>query len=238
MNYEELEKLNNRILDCPFISIENAPCGRIAEFRPVINELKPTQKYLIISSDPSRDTDKTKDILEPHSNFERRFLALLFSGSDDPETCQKLKDQHPQLKIVFLKYFYWAHFCKCFSNGNPNSYCAKKYLEKEIGLFEPKLIIAVGGKSTQFLLGPLKLKEMVNKTWDYKGTPVICTLHPSQNWNRQKRGKYSFYETWKLIRRKAKLSPEDGAKTRRILDTALGGQEDQKVSALQLRVKP
>lgn len=234
MNYEELEKLNKRILNCPFISMDNTPCGRIAEFRPVINELKPTQKYLIISSDPSRDTDKTKNILEPHSNFERRFLALLFSGSDDPETCQKLKDWHPQLKNVFLKYFYWAHFCKCFSNGNPNSHCAKKYLEKEIGLFEPKLIIAIGGKSTQFLLGSHKLKDTVNKILDYKGTPAICTLHPSQNWNRQKRGEYAFYETWKLIRRKAKFSAEDETKIQNILEAALGRQENQKVSTLQL----
>lgn len=218
MNYERLRSFNTEILSCPFVQRDQPPCRRAEGFSPVINELWPTQKYLLISSDPSRDTDKSKSPLEAHSNFERRFLALVFTGSDEVSICRSLENNHSSLKEIFLTYFYWAHFCKCFSNGNPNSYCAKRYLQKEIELFQPRLIIAIGGKAANFLLGPGRLIEKVNRIWQYQqDIPVICTLHPSQNWNRQKREEYFFYETWKLIRQEAKLDLEDELKIRRIL---------------------
>lgn len=217
MDHKRLILLNNDILSCPFVQSDHPPCRRAKGFSPVINELWPTPRYLIVSSDPSRDTNKSRDPLEAHSNFERRFLALLFTGSDEIDICRSLRNHHSSLKKVFLTYFYWAHFCKCFSNGNPNSYCAEQYLRKEIELFRPQLIIAIGGKAIDFFLGPGKLIERVNKIWQYQDIPVIPTLHPSQNWNRQKREEYFFYETWKLIRQKAKLDPKDELKIKNIL---------------------
>jgi len=217
MNYERLTLLNKEILACPFSKESNLPCGRSEGFLPVINELYPTQRYLIISSDPSRDTDKTRDTLQPHSHFEPRFLALLFVGSDSPEVCQAIREDYSELKKIFLKYFYWTHYCKCYSGGNPNRYCSTLYLEKEIKLFHPELIIAVGGKAAEFLLGSGKLINRVNKVAYYQNIPVICTLHPSQNWNRRRRDEFSFYQTWELIRGKINFNEEDSLKFERIL---------------------
>jgi len=217
MNYERLTLLNKEILTCPLSKESNPPCGRKEGFSPVINELYSTQRYLIISSDPSRDTEKSRDTLQPHSHFEPRFLALLFVGSDSTEVCQALREDYSELKKIFLRYFYWTHYCKCYSSGNPKSYCSTLYLKEEIEFFQPELIIAVGGKSAEFLLGPGKLRNRVNKIVYYKDIPVICTLHPSQNWNRRRRDEFFFYQTWGLVRGKISFKKEDSLKLEGIL---------------------
>lgn len=63
MKYKSLKELNEEIQ-------KKEKCSN--DSLPVINELKPSQRYLIISSDPSSDTDKSKDELEKHSGFEER----------------------------------------------------------------------------------------------------------------------------------------------------------------------
>lgn len=71
MKYDELKTLNQTILS-------TRELGEHQTLLPVVNMLLPTQRYLIISSDPSSDTDKTREPLEKHSSFEERVLALMF----------------------------------------------------------------------------------------------------------------------------------------------------------------
>ena len=196
MKYENLKELNKEIQKAGTCS---------AGTPPVINEMRLSQKYLIISSDPSSDTNKSLDILDKHSSFEERVIALVFFGSDDNSSVNKLESRYREYKDKFLDNFYWTHYSKCYSAGNPDSFWAEKFLEKEIGFFEPKLIIAFGSKVADFLLGKGKLKDRTNKIIKWNGVSVICCLHPSRDWNMRLRDEYKFFETWNLIRSEIKL---------------------------------
>lgn len=195
MQLERLLELNKEILAAKQCE------GQIS---PVINELRQSQRYLIISSDPSSDTDKTKGILERHSSFEERVISLVFLGSDDQANLEKIRLDYSGYKNKFLDNFYWTHYSKCYSAGNPDSFWADRFLRKEIELFEPELIIVFGSKPADFLFGRGKLKERVNRVLDWEGIPVICSLHPSRDWNIQRRDEYDFEATWVLIRSKIK----------------------------------
>jgi uracil-DNA glycosylase len=204
MEYRKLTQYLHKIAQCPYFD-KDSGCTCIPKFPPVINTLRPTQKYMIISSDPSGDPDKTKDLWQPHSDFEIRFLSLIFTGKDDDESVEKVKKDFQDFKKVFLKNFYWTHFNKCFADGNPNNVCAKRYLKEEVKLFDPELIIILGLKPATFLLEVKSLKDAVNKVWNYNGTKTLISLHPSRNWNLSRRPEYEFDDTWKLVRRNLEL---------------------------------
>lgn len=191
MKFEQLAELNTNILALK-------PFGN--SLLPVINELRSSQKYLIISSDPSMDTDKTKDIYQKHSGFEERTIALFLLGDDSIKTVNKLRSDYKSYKELFLNNFYWTHFSKTYAKGNPSSFWAKRYLKEEIELFEPQLVIIFGSKPIDFLLGKENFKNRVGRLLYYQGIPIICSLHPSRNWNLFRRGEYQFDETWDLIR--------------------------------------
>lgn len=196
MKYRDLVQLNKIIRN-------TAICDNGVS--PIINELKPSQKYLIISSDPSSDTDKNREILEKHSGFEERVISLFFLGSDNTSDIEKIRLDYRSYKRKFLNNFYWTHYSKCYAKGNPNDFWAKKFLKREISLFEPKVIIVFGSKTTDFLFGKGKFKDRINKLMDYNGVSTICSLHPSRDWNMYRRDEYKFYQTWKLIRSKIDL---------------------------------
>lgn len=197
MKYENLKELNREIQKTGVCSTGTLP---------VINELRPSQKYLIISSDPSSDTNKNLEVLDKHSGFEERVIALVFFGSDDNDSVKRLKSKYREYKDKFLNNFYWTHYSKCYSAGNPDSFWADKFLRTEVQLFEPELIIIFGAKPADFLLEKGKLKERVNKIIKWDSTSVICCLHPSRDWNMRLRKEYKFSETWELIRSKIKIS--------------------------------
>lgn len=196
MKYKRLTELNKKIQ-------RTARCGNGT--LPLINELRLSQRYLIISSDPSSDTDKDKDILDKHSGFEERVITLIFFGSDDANSLGKVRANYQEYKDRFLNNFYWTHYSKCYSQGNPDRFWADKFLKDEIKLFEPELIIIFGSKPADFLLGKGKLKDRVNTVTEYNGIPTICSLHPSRNWNMFRRNEYEFLQTWVLIRSKIDL---------------------------------
>ena len=197
MQYQRLQKLNK--------TIKNTRKNK-EKLEPIINPLIETQKYLIISSDPSSDTDKSKELLEKHSGFEERILSLFFFGDDSLINVQKIQQKYSTYKGVFITNFYWTHFSKTYAAGNPDSFWAKKFLKKEIELFEPKVIIIFGNKAADFLLGRDKLINRVEKIHFYNNIPTIVTLHPSKNWNLSRRENYYFYQCWEKIREMCKVN--------------------------------
>ncbi len=201
MQYKALKSYTGKIANCPYFSASNS-CSCIPRFLPVINSICSSQRYMIISSDPSGDTDKNKSADEPHSDFTVRFMSLIFFGDDDDVNSSKIRQDFSRYNNKFSEMFYWTHFNKCFANGSPNSTCAKRYLRREIELMQPELIISLGLNPAKFLIGNKNLKEYVNKIWYYQEIPFIVSLHPSRNWNRSRRTEYKFYETWNLIRNK------------------------------------
>ena len=192
MRYKELQALNTYI-----VATETCPDSR---YKPVVNGVRPTQRFLIISLDPSAETDKSRQLLAKHSGFEERIIALFNFGSDDDASVQRVRANYAALKQRFIETFYWTHYSKCYSAGQPGDYWAKKYLLREIELAEPEVIIVFGSKVTDFLFGRGNFKERVNRRLYWRGIPVICCLHPSRDWNVSRRGDYAFNETWQLIR--------------------------------------
>lgn len=202
MKFEGLQSLNQAIL----ATREPGECETLV---PVVNTLLSTQRYLIISSDPSSDTDKTRDSLERHSGFEERVLALAFYGTDDAEAVSKVRPFYGEFKSVFLKNFYWTHYSKVYAKGNPGSFWADRFLLKEIELFDPECMIVFGSIVTKFLFGKGRFIDRVNKVLMWNGIPTICCLHPSRDWNMYRREEYHFHATWRLIRKECPLYSED-----------------------------
>lgn len=206
---KELNILFSTIKNCPFYNQENPPCNRIKKFEPVVNTYAPEQRFMIISSDPSGDTNKQLDETVPHSDFALRFISLMFTGSDSETNVEKVRAHYAEFQRIFDKYFYWTHFSKCYAQGNPNNHCAQTYLEREIELVNPSLIISLGGKPADFLLGKDKLSNRVNRVNYYGQIPLIASLHPSRDWNLSRRPEYLFDETWELVRETVQYSSED-----------------------------
>ena len=195
MQYEKLKALIGKIKEQ----------GRGGKREAVFNDLYPYQKYLLMSLNPSPETDKTKNADEKHSGFEERVIALFFFGSDNKEALKKIRANYPRFKDAFFKNVYWTHYSKERRADNPDSFWANEDLEEEIKLAEPILIITFGQLPADFLLGKGNLKNRVNKISTWNGIQVICCLHPSRNWNMQVRPEYKFDETWSLIRSKIKI---------------------------------
>lgn len=217
MSSKELSRLFSTIKDCPYYNQENPPCNRIKKFEPVINTFSPDQRYMIISSDPSGDTNKKLEDDVPHSDFALRFISLMFTASDSELSIQKITQNFDEFQRIFNKYFYWTHFSKCYAQGNPNGHCASTYLQREIELVNPSLIISLGSKPVDFLLGKEKLSKRVNKIINYQKIPLISSLHPSRDWNLGRRPQYKFDETWQLIKKTVKYSDEDARIISRLL---------------------
>lgn len=218
MSSKELDKLFSTIRKCPYYNQDNPPCNRVRKFEPVVNTFSPHQRFMIISSDPSGDTNKKLDNNVPHSDFALRFIALMFTGSDGESSVQQITQNFAEFQRIFNKYFYWTHFSKCYAQGNPNGHCAATYLQKEISLVNPSLIISLGSKPVDFLLGKERLSERVNKVIYYQNTPLIASLHPSRDWNLSRRPRYKFDETWQLVKRMVKYSDEDTSIINRLLN--------------------
>lgn len=202
MKYKELQALNREIL-------RTREPGIRSKLIPVVNTLLPTQRYMIISSDPSSETNKRRPVLEKHSGFEERVLALFFYGSDDTDAVNRVRYFYPEYKSIFLSNFYWTHYSKVYADGNPGPFWAKQFLFREIALTQPKVIILFGGLVTRFLFGPGNFRERVNRILSWQGTPTICSLHPSRDWNMRRRTDFDFDSTWTLIRQTCAFNSDD-----------------------------
>jgi DNA polymerase len=73
--------------------------------------------------------------------------------------------------------------CRPPGNATPNAtQCAncRPYLDRQLELIRPKVICCLGGVAAKNLLntstGIMKLR---GQKYDYRGTPVFCTYHPS-----------------------------------------------------------
>ena len=199
MQYEKLKSLIKKVE-------EYGRANKREAIFNVLNLSKKSQKYLLISERPSKETDKTKGADEKHSGFEERVIALFNFGSDDKEKLEKIRVDYKKYRNTFFNNVYWTHYSKERGSRAPDKFWADDNLKEEIRLAEPTLIITFGRLSTDFILGKGILKDRVNRINDYNGISVICCLHPSKHWNIKRRPNYKFYETWGLIRSKIKLT--------------------------------
>ncbi len=80
---------------------------------------------------------------------------------------------------------YIANAVKCRPPDNrtpePSETAAcRPYLERQIELLKPKLIVALGRPAAQTLLArEVKIADVRGKLFDHRGTPLIVTYHPA-----------------------------------------------------------
>ncbi|HEY2629180.1 MAG TPA: uracil-DNA glycosylase [Usitatibacter sp.] len=80
---------------------------------------------------------------------------------------------------------YIANVVKCRPPGNrtptgEESAACAPYLDRQIELIAPKLIVALGKSAATRLLGTeASLSSLRGRVHDYRGTPVVVTYHPS-----------------------------------------------------------
>jgi len=80
---------------------------------------------------------------------------------------------------------YIANTVKCRPPGNRNptpeeALKCEPFLERQIELIKPKLIVALGRVAAVNLLGrDVSVASLRGKVLDYKGTPMIVTYHPA-----------------------------------------------------------
>ena len=80
---------------------------------------------------------------------------------------------------------YIANVVKCHPPGNRNpepreAQQCEPYLEQQIALIQPKLIVALGKVAVQSLLkADTTISSLRGRVHDYRGTPLIVTYHPA-----------------------------------------------------------
>jgi uracil-DNA glycosylase len=80
---------------------------------------------------------------------------------------------------------YICNIIKCRPPGNrpplPNEAAnCREYLDRQLELVQPKFLCALGTTAVKFLLGTSAgITKLRGKFLDYRGTPVMCTFHPS-----------------------------------------------------------
>jgi uracil-DNA glycosylase family 4 len=89
------------------------------------------------------------------------------------------------IKLKRGKNVYIANVVKCRPPGNRNPDAEEiaaclPYLQRQIELIKPKLIVALGKVASNALLGrDATLASLRGKLHDYHGTPLIVTYHPA-----------------------------------------------------------
>ena len=101
---------------------------------------------------------------------------------------------------------YITNLLKCRPPGNRTpqadeaAHC-REYLDRQLELVRPKVIVTLGGSAAQNLLGTAASIGKLRGRWqDYKGTPVLCTYHPAFLLpNRSPEKKKDVWEDMKLV---------------------------------------
>jgi len=79
---------------------------------------------------------------------------------------------------------YIANIVKCRPPGNrnpeaPEAAACLPYLERQIALVRPEVIVLLGAVPLRFLLNKTGITRTRGKWLDYNGTPVMPTYHPA-----------------------------------------------------------
>ena len=74
--------------------------------------------------------------------------------------------------------------CRPLNNRTPvkseADFCAQEWLEKEIELFRPKVIVALGAVAMKYFGDEnMKISKLAGTTFEYKGIKIIPVFHPS-----------------------------------------------------------
>jgi len=151
-----LEQKINSCRKCPYGSKRN---------KLVFGEGNPDAEIIFIGEGPGRDEDKTG---RPFVGRAGKLLRKIFKE-----------------EMIDVSNIYIANITKCrpFNNENPREKAVKNclpYLEKQIEIINPKLLVALGRVPSEILT---KQKTKITKQHGniryFKNYPVIMLYHPS-----------------------------------------------------------
>ena len=142
-------------------------------------------------------------------------------GADEDRTGRPFVGQAGKLlgRMIFAMGFdreevYIANVVKCRPPGNRDpqedevAACAD-YLDRQIDLIEPKVIVALGKPASHRLTGTTKPMGALRGRWSsYRGTPLMPVFHPAYLL-RQPKLKREAWEDLKLIMRRLESTSEE-----------------------------
>lgn len=141
---------------------------RLAEGRTqvVFSDGNPRGRLVVIGEAPGAHEDRTG---LPFVGRAGKLLDLLLASID-----LSRKDS-----------VYICNVLKCRPPGNRNPMpdeieACTPYLERQIELVAPEVILAVGGFAAQFITGrQVALGKLRGEIYDYRGVPALVTYHPA-----------------------------------------------------------
>ena len=141
---------------------------RLAEGRTqvVFSDGNPRGRLVVIGEAPGMHEDRTG---LPFVGRAGKLLDLLLASID-----LSRKDS-----------VYICNVLKCRPPGNRNPMpdeieACTPYLERQIELVAPEVILAVGGFAAQFITGrQVALGKLRGEIYDYRGVPAVVTYHPA-----------------------------------------------------------
>jgi uracil-DNA glycosylase family 4 len=118
-----------------------------------------------IGEAPGREEDATGEpFVGPAGQLLTRIIAAMGMKREEVYICNILR-------------------CRPPSNRQPQPEEAancREYLERTLELVRPKYICALGATAAKYLLGTSQgITKMRGNFYDFRGTPVMCTFHPS-----------------------------------------------------------
>jgi uracil-DNA glycosylase len=165
-----LADLHERILACR--ACHNA--GYISDARPVRHPWTPRRKIMLVGQAPGAQTDRKRfHFAGPGGHLIGQWMAAAgFEDTDWRDRC------------------YITSMTRCFPGKAPNGKgdrrpspaelaLCRPFIETELRLVQPKLILAVGTMAIEYFLGKRSLDSVVGTIEEAGGRPVLSLPHPS-----------------------------------------------------------
>lgn len=157
---DDLAALNELILAC-------TRCPRYARRRrPVCTDRPQTASLMIVGDPPNAAEDRT---------------GAPFSGKSGEMLRRMLEALNVPPESVFLTTIVKCGGSKTMPLEPAEAEACRAFLDRQIDLVNPAVILAMGSQASQSLTGdPRPLMELRKHRRRYRGRTLIATLHPSQ----------------------------------------------------------
>lgn len=144
-------------------------CDLCEKVHPAIRCGKNTAKFMVITDTPNFDEEKAGTLLE---------------GS----VAQYVKNAITSANLKVSEGYYTTLVKACKNKGskyltNDQINACKKYLEQELELLKPSIIVALGSTTIKYLLPDVKnVSEVIGANFydDTRDTTIVCGINPAQ----------------------------------------------------------
>ncbi len=167
---EPLELLHREIRACRAC----VRAGRLAGANPLVTADPRPRRLMLIGQAPSRAAIQQ---WRPFAGVGGRKLVewLSWAGLDEP---------------TFRREIYMTAMTKCFPGPSPSGKgdrvpsraelaLCRPFLDRQLALVDPALVILVGGLAIEAFLGRVKLRDVVGRTFERDGRLFLPLPHPS-----------------------------------------------------------